>query len=93
MPIDTNAKDCATVAEACIDRRQGYAAALLLLCAADAIARGMLKADKRNTRLAVLQDPTWFNLNPILTTRQIKDLTDLYRHMLAHTATIAPGTF
>jgi hypothetical protein len=86
-----------TAAKACIDTRKteggilGYPATLLLLCATDAIGHGLLPPDnQRNTRLDVLQQGP-FSLG--LSDTQITNLAHWYRHLLAHTGTMAPGAF
>ena len=81
--------------ETCLDKRRkrgllGYPATLLLLCTIDAMGHGLLPANGQKTRLDVLtQSP--FNLK--LTPTQVDNLTSWYRHLLAHTATMAPNAF
>jgi hypothetical protein len=83
-------------AKACLDKRRkrgllGYPATLILLCTIDAMGHGLLSPIKnRDTRLDVLQQPP-FNRN--LTNAQVDNLTNWYRHLLAHTATMAPNAF
>jgi len=84
-------------ARACIDTRKpdggilGYPAALLLLCATDAIGHGVLQPKNgQHTRLDVLKQSP-FNLH--LTDGQVGNITRWYRHLLAHNGTIAVGVF
>jgi hypothetical protein len=79
----------------CIDTQKpnggilGYSAALLLLCATDAIGHAVLPPDnKENIRLDVLAEPP-FGL--ALKRDQIKNLKEWYRNWLAHSGLIAPS--
>lgn len=66
----------------------GYPAALLLLCAADAIGQGALPNNRKDTRLDVLGNPLF---GQVLTYAQADQVTKWYRHLLAHSATMAAG--
>jgi len=79
--------------EICIDTVKsggglGYAATLLLLCAADAIGHGVLPDNGDFTRLDVLADPLF---DQVLSPDQARQVKNWYRHLLAHTATMAIG--
>jgi hypothetical protein len=103
VAIANNLKDSAIeaigdyliAAKMCIDTRKpngsilGYPAALLLLCATDAIGQAVLPPDKKqNIRLDVLAEPP-FGL--MLKPEQIDNLKDWYRNWLAHSGLIAPS--
>lgn len=66
----------------------GYPAVLLLLCATDAIGHGVLPSNEEFTRLDVLADPLF---GPALLPDQVKKVKNWYRHLLAHTGTMALG--
>ena len=66
----------------------GYPAALLLLCATDAIGHGVLSDNREFTRLDVLADPLF---GRALTLDQARQVKKWYRHLLAHTGTMALG--
>lgn len=66
----------------------GYPAVLLLLCATDAISHGVLPPSRDFTRLDVLADPLF---GPALAANQARQLKNWYRHLLAHTGTMAVG--
>jgi hypothetical protein len=66
----------------------GYPAALLLLCAVDAIGHGVLPPNDDFTRLDVLATE---NFGSVLTKDQAKQVKEWYRHLLAHTGTMAVG--
>jgi len=66
----------------------GYPAALLLLCATDAIGHGALPDNGQFTRLDVLADPLF---GPALSADQARQVKNWYRHLLAHTGTMALG--
>lgn len=104
MAIADNLKDLSVevlceylaAAKMCTDTRKpsggilGYPAAVLLLCAIDAIGHGLLPGNGKFTRLDVLKGPP-FNLD--ISDAQIDNLANWYRHSLVHAATIAPGAF
>lgn len=102
MAIANNLKDLAieaigdylVAAKVCVDTRKpnggilGYPAALLLLCATDAIGHAVLPDNGEFTRLDVLAElPFGLTLKP----DQIRNLKDWYRNWLAHSGLIAPG--
>ena len=64
----------------------GYPAVLLLFCVIDALSNHLVH---RGHSFAALNDPSCFGMN--LTTEQIKNLKDWYRHPLAHNGMISPG--
>ena len=64
----------------------GYPAVLLLFCVIDALSNHL---GHRGHSFAALNDPSCFGMN--LTTEQIKNLKDWYRHPLAHNGMISPG--
>jgi len=67
----------------------GYAAALLLLCATDAIGHASLSDNGQNTRLDILTVPPFsLGIGPA----HIHNLTKWYRNLLAHTGTMQAGT-
>jgi hypothetical protein len=66
----------------------GYPAVLLLLCATDAIGHGVLPDNGNFTRLDVLADALF---GPALNSDQATKVKNWYRHLLAHTGTMAIG--
>jgi hypothetical protein len=80
------------VARHCIADRKpdggiyGYSAVLLLFCVVDALSNHLGCPEHS---FAVLNDPS-FGLE--LSSAQLKNLKDWYRHLLAHVGMIAPGT-
>jgi hypothetical protein len=65
----------------------GYPATLLMFVVIDALS--MSRGFRKNTLGALNQ--SWFRLEPKLTERQLKNLRNYYRNLLAHQALIAPG--
>ncbi len=88
-----------TVSDYCLDksrhggRIKGYSAALLLLCAADAMGHGLLTPNGQFTRLDVLLDLPFDKTVLQLDPPKIKSLTKLYRHKLVHTGMMMPNAF
>jgi hypothetical protein len=64
----------------------GYPAVLLLFCVVDALSNHLGHPEHS---FAALNDPSCFGMN--LSTAQIKNLKDWYRHLLAHNGMISPG--
>ena len=93
-------EDFLTAAGTCVETRKadggilGYPAALILLAVTDAIGHG-LNVGSGDTRLAVFQHPSFSKrlrtFDQSLGKGQLKNLTQWYRHMLAHSGLIAPG--
>jgi hypothetical protein len=93
-------EDFLMAAGVCIETRKadggilGYPGALILLAVTDAIGHG-LDVGSGDTRLAVLQHPPFSEkldqFGQSLNNRHVKNLTQWYRHMLAHSGLIAPG--
>jgi hypothetical protein len=89
-----------TAAKLCVETRKadggilGYPAILLLLSITDAIGHG-LDVGSGDTRLTVLKHPPFRELlaksAQELSPKHVKNLTQWYRHMLAHSGLIAPG--
>ena len=93
-------EDFLMAAGICVETRKtdggilGYPATLILLAVTDAIGHG-LDVGSGDTRLAVLQHPSFSEklakFGQDLSSRHVKNLTQWYRHMLAHSGLIAPG--
>ena len=82
-----------TTVETCLAYRKrdggclGYPSVLLLFCTVDALGRYLMP---KNHHFEVLNHQSFgLTLRP----DQIKKLFDWYRHLLAHAAMIAPGTY
>jgi hypothetical protein len=85
-----------TAAEMCIKttkadgRILGYPAVLLLLSATDAIGHGVLPYNQDKTRLDVLATK---HFGSALTSSQATQVTNWYRHLLAHTGTMMTDVY
>jgi hypothetical protein len=85
--------DYLTLAETCLGQARengaiphGYSAALLLLCAIDGIGHGLLPPASQACRLDVLCGPPCN-----LSSSQVKNLEQYFRHGLAHAGITAEG--
>ena len=93
-------EDFLVATKMCVETRKvdggilGYPATLLALSILDAIGHG-LKVGSGHTRLAVLRHSPFKELlaksGHELSCGHVKNLTQWYRHMLAHSGLIAPG--
>jgi hypothetical protein len=93
-------EECLIAAGMCVKARKpdggilGYPATLLLLAVTDAIGHG-LDVGSGNTRLRVLKHPPFRELlaksGQKLSCKHVDNLTQWYRHVLAHRGLIAPG--